>query len=83
LRQDESEVVRNGALYALWQIARSDDKVVVDAIVAAAKKDPDPNLQGNAREILVRFNPEAAAHAGLTNAVASTVSITNSAGTGR
>jgi hypothetical protein len=83
LRQDESEPVRNGAVYALWQIARSDDKGVVDALITAAKKDPDPNLQGNAREILVRFNPEAAAHAGLTNAAAGAGSITNSAGRGR
>jgi HEAT repeat protein len=82
LRQDESEPVRNGAVYALGQIASPDDKGVVDALIEAATKDTDANLRGNAREILVRFNPEAAAQAGVTNA-AWGVLTTVAAGSGR
>jgi HEAT repeat protein len=67
LQQDESEPVRNGAVYALGQIASPDDLRVVDALTAAATKDTEPNLRGNSSEILVRFNPEAAARAGVTN----------------
>lgn len=80
LRQDESEPVRNGALYALGQIASPDDERVVDALIAAATKDRDPNLRGNACEILVRFNPEAAAQAGVINAAAGTLPTTIPAG---
>ncbi len=66
LREDEYWQVRLAAAFALGKIARRDDKPVVEALVAAATKDKDTHVRGQAAHALVRIDPEAADKAGVT-----------------
>jgi len=79
LREDHVWFVRTDAAWAIGNIANGEDKLVVEALVAATK-DTNAALMATAGTALTRLNPEAAVKAGVTNVAPGTWPPSNPAG---